>query len=200
MSLWKPRAPVRSGKSVQKRVPRSEERVCERRLAVPGPSRLLHGFPAHPRAECSDGQQPGRSPVPSGFFAPAARSLPHPDRNRVISAVVAAGSGRAGREAEAGELNVGVCWYLVYMGAWVCLCTFLSQATLLSLRFYQGPRLWSPLRAQVHVWVSAETAAPSLCHPRGPAAWQVPSREPRAPEIGEGSVGAQNSAPKEKRQ
>nr|XP_031546990.1 growth/differentiation factor 6 [Vicugna pacos] len=82
VSVGKPRAPVGSGKSRQKRVPRSEERVWQ----CPGPAaaRVLRFSPLGVGMVSRVGA-PRRAPRPRTlFFAPAARSRPLRGRNRVI--------------------------------------------------------------------------------------------------------------------
>lgn len=153
------------------------EEASPRLASVSALAQPLPGYPARPRAGRGDGQ-PRRNPAPSGFFffcsCSALSATPGPPQSHFCR-----GSGsnwQGGPRAGASELNLAVCWYLAHTGAWVCSFTFLSQATLLSLRFYQGPRLWSPLWARVHVWESAETPAPPPCHLRWSAALERTSR------------------------
>lgn len=192
MSVGKPRAPIGSTDASPAVGGTSQRKASGNALTLP-----LHGFSALPCAGCGH-HPPGRSPSPRAPFAPAARSLPLGGCNRVVSAKPAAATGRAGQ----GQLSLGVCWYLIHMGTWICASTFPRQASVLSLSFSQGPCPWCPLRAWVQEWVPAETRAPAPCHPVGPRGECL--REnlalPLVPETEEGSTGARNSAPKEGRQ
>lgn len=160
-------------------------------------------FSVGPRAGCGGGQ-PGCSPAPSGFFAPAWRSWLLPGLNPSGFCRCGTAVGRAGT----GTAKFGGCGYLIHKGTPVCPSTFLSQATFLFLRYSWGlvgvgeipgtlcgvacmcGCLRKPLRPLLVTGVDLQRD-------------QCPQENlapPLVPEIREGSTGIGNSAPKGERQ
>lgn len=122
-ALGSPELPSAPGKAGRSECRGPEQRVRERRVAVPLSSRSA-----------------GTRRLPALGVGMVSRiGAPRPrGRNQVISAEAAATTGWESREQrQVGSVWV-FCWYLIHVGAWVCSPSFLSQATRLSLRFDPG--------------------------------------------------------------
>lgn len=200
MSVGKPGAAVRSGKSSGRS--ESHGRRIESASSVwqcPGPAaaRVLGSSPRWVWGS-SARREPRALGRSCSYSALSAAPRPKPSH-------FCRGSGSnwcGGRGAGARQLSLRVCRYSIHTGAWGCSSIFLSQAALLSALLPGASSLVPSVGVGACVGVCGNPCAPSL--PPTLVRSLASAFESLAlslfPEIGEGSTGAGNSAPKEGRQ